>query len=383
MLQVKFGEKVFLYPVQNGTYDNKKPATLASSTWMNMSFPKNVRPGYLKDMIAEWQKTPGNTPVTGPWVHQEYTYVPVNHMGKPYLAQIRTSSIQNGKFESADPKVTEARVPFLTADGKPCLGCNEFQNGSPQTPTQKRETKTMDSIIAEAVNQKRTLMSDNYTSEACYTNFIGRDGKLGVIGKMIVREMERPEYAEFFYNHPQLAKDCPNYHHPSFSKSMKQDYFIHFLAHLSWIESTCGTVLVGKKGEMGAFQLENDRRIGYRKILAQPAVPEITDACVPPIIEHENNVRCTMFNLAAQLRGRFKVVNWDSSNPPPPQPLLTGASSWGPIIESSTRRKMDKPEESRGAFATVKNQTTSFPGCAPALPPAPNPAPAKSKEKKR
>lgn len=358
---IRFGEPIYLYPIDRRTFNDKDRQKLAASTEVKISFPSNIKPDYLKNMLDEWrqQTLPSrHTPIDGVTVRDGHTTFPVTYMGRRYLAQVPNKVIQDRKYHTPTSKGnTEAGLPDRTADGKLCIDCG--QKGQPLNRAQTRNVDQIAALINPRDDHGRIPLASNY-SESCQ-KFIKSDGSLGEFGKIIVAEMDRPEYGGFFYNHPQISRDCPNYH--SFPKKLKQDFFIHFLTHLAWIESTCGEKLRGPATETGLYQHENDRGIAMRRAIAQPTVPEITDACYPPMMDHRNNIRCTLFNLAAQMRGRFTVKEWNGGQGARPQPILTSASTWGPIINASTRRKRDKPAEPRGAYATLKNQTHSFPGC--------------------
>ncbi len=78
--------------------------------------------------------------------------------------------------------------------------------------------------------------------------------------------------------------------------------------------------------------------------------------------DHQTNIRCTIANMAVQLKGRFTVVNWDNGKGAVPQAMISPHSTWGPIIDAR-RRKKPGAWKATGAYATMYNQVTSFPGC--------------------
>lgn len=306
-------------------------------------------------------------------------HIPVHYNGKTYVARINKlvdekkykvhHSTMNEHLYAGASANTEASLPGRILD-RACPNCGQAMDGQ-QEPMNASQRAMMAEFIrasnaerighvsADQPDQKYLPLAEDY-NKSCQ-NFIDSDGNLGPFGKTIVAELDRPEYLGLYFEHPQMTKDCPNY--MSFSKAQKQNFIINFFAHLSWLESTCGTDIKGSFGEMGLFQHENDSNIFKRRDILKKVFPAASELCRAPMSNHSNNIRCTIANMAAQLKGRFTIAEWNNYGAgATPQPMLSPHSTWGPIIDARNRRKPGARKPT-GAYATMYDQVTSFPGC--------------------
>lgn len=293
----------------------------------------------------------------------------------------------------AEKTQTEGRLPGQGAgQSYPCPNCGQVQDRPVLDP---KATKGIEDVIAQSTSNRgtRTPQAPKATQPAAAAaekylpidekyptscqNFIKPDGTLGPFGQAMVQEMNRPEYGGIFENHSMLSYTCPNFY--DFSKTKKQNYIVTYMMHLSYIESMCGNLLhsdpsINPNGSgKGLFQFEADWHsvLAARNKMAEE-VFGITNTCPRPIVNHSNNIRCAVANMAMQLKGRFVSASYNGGVTP--QSLISNATYWGPIKRNDLKCAGSPCPAEFGASARIHSIARNFPGCG-------TPTPAKGRGK--
>jgi len=256
-MNLQFGDRIYLYPAANGTYDTNSPQLHPASTPLTINFPRNIRNNKFKEMIDDWKQNTrpaSGIVMDGVTVHGSDTYFPVTYSGKSFIARVPTKLIEGRKY--AEPKTTtEGR--FIDPN------CKDCRPNEPLTPAQKNGNKSMDDVLKASMKQPPsppiTQSGPRGLNDHCYNDFMSRDGRIMHHGQDVLNFMNKFEFYTKVKGSP-FTEVCPNYENLS---PKERDHFrVYFFTELVFRESSCengklNPKAVSQYGAWGYCQLNN------------------------------------------------------------------------------------------------------------------------------